>query len=101
MEQKISLQDLMEWGLQKVKYPIPLSDGEVVVGDCIQGVSVVNLPGDNSCIWVPDRYSAVFFLKRGHHILNDPEILKRRNAYLEDPDLLKKYPFWVKQNAGN
>ena len=99
MEGKISIQDLVEWGLKKVKYPIPLSGGEVVIGDCDDNIHIVNLCGDNSCIWVADWNSAEFFLKRGHHILNDPEILERRDAYLKDPELLKKYPFWVKQST--
>lgn len=101
MEPKISLQDLVKWGLQKVKYPIPLSGGDVVVGDCTNGISIVNLPGDNSCIWVADRNSAIFFLKRGHHILDDPEVLERRNAYLENSDLLRKYPFWVEKSIND
>ena len=94
MKSKINLQDLVDWGLQKVKYPIPLSGGDVVVGDCTSQISIVNLPGDNSCIWVADIDSAKFFLERGHHILNDPEILIKRDAYLKNPELRKKYPFW-------
>ena len=97
MERRIFLEDLVEWGLQKVKYPIPLSGGEVVVGECDENIHIVNLPGDNSCIWVADRDSAMFFLKRGHHILNDLEILKKRDAYLNNPELLKKYSFWLNQ----
>lgn len=90
----INLQDLVDWGLQKVKYPIPLSGGDVVVGDCTSEISIVNLPGDNSCIWVADIDSAKFFLRKGHHILNDPKILERRDVYLKNSELRKKYPFW-------
>ena len=93
MEENISLQNLVDFGIGKVKYPIPLSGGDVAVGD-ISPDSIINFNGDNSCIWVSDIETAKFFLRRGHHILKGPEIDKMRELYLKDLRLREKYPFW-------
>ena len=93
MEDKLNLQDIVDLGVGKVKYPIPLSGRNVVVSE-INSNSIVNFIGDNSCIWVADIETAKFFLRRGHHVLKGQEIDKKREAYLRDPNLLEKYPFW-------
>lgn len=93
MEERVGLQNLVDLGIGKVKYPIPLSGGNVVVSE-INPDSIVNFVGDNSCIWVADIETAKFFLRKGHCILKGSEIDKMREVYLKDSKLRAKYPFW-------
>lgn len=86
--------EVVELGLGEVKYPIPLSwEGNAVVGDLCH-VSLVHLDGDESCMWVADRKSALFLQKKGHKILKTPEILEKQKLFRRNPEFREKYPFW-------
>ena len=94
MQPRKNLHAIVELGLGKVEYPIPISiEGNAAIRDLDQ-ISVVHISGDDKCIWVADVESALSLIHNGHHVIKDPQILKNREAYRDNPEFHQKYPFW-------
>ena len=94
MQPRKNLHAIVELGVGKVEYPIPITyEGNATVDDLRQ-VSVVHLSGDDSCVWVADTESASFLIEKGHHVVKDENIQQKREAYRQNPEFRQKYPFW-------
>jgi len=65
------------------KFPIPVSyfGGSRVEELDDEMLNLIHVSADDQCIWVGDAVSAAFLYRRGHNLVNDPDILAKRKTF--------------------